>query len=57
MASAGRHGSAGGGGNESASCARATQPALTTPKTRVVHKSCADLRLKSAAPGGPQRSS
>ncbi len=57
MASAGRHGSAGGGGNESASCARANQPALTTPKTRVAHKSCAVLRQKSADPGGPQRRS
>ncbi len=53
MASAGRHGSACGGGNERASCARATRPALTIPKTRVINKSCARWRLKTAAPQRP----
>ncbi len=54
MASAGRHISAGGGGKEITSCARATRPALATPKTRVVTKNCAQWRLKTAAPQRPQ---
>ncbi len=54
MASAGRHVSAGGGGNESASCARATRPARTTPKTPVVTKNCGQLRLKTAASQRPR---
>ena len=54
MASAGRHGSAGGGGNEITSCARATRPAPATPKTRVVNKNCAVLRLKTAASQRPR---
>ena len=53
MASAGQLVSAGGGGNESARCARAIRPALTTPKTPVVTKNCAQWRLKTAAPQRP----
>ncbi len=54
MASAGRHISAGGGGKEITSCARATRPALTTPNTRVVCKKCAQLRQKTACTQRPQ---
>ncbi len=42
------------GGHENTSGARATRPALTTPKTRVVCKNCAQWRLKTACPQRPQ---
>ncbi len=34
--------------------ARASQPALTTPKRGVINKSCAVWRLKSGAPADPE---